>query len=230
MYRGEQSHAGTSHLISYNISMANIRAFIAIEIPIELQKQLDQLINRLKKQITLRIVRWVPAGNIHVTLKFLGEVAPIQLESLSQLLINQAGKYSAFNLSVGGLGAFPSVAKPRVLWVGIQAPPTLAILQKEIENESLQLGFPLEDRGFSPHLTLARINQNASFEEIRSVGNSLTASVNSPTNQSLGSFLVGQIHIFRSDLQPGGAVYTRIGSAPLTGPGHVENRNLPGEA
>jgi 2'-5' RNA ligase len=112
---------------------------------------------------------------------------------------------------IGGLGAFPNVRRPRVIWVGTEAPPELNALQRAIEAETHKLGYPIEERPFSPHLTLGRISQNARPEEVTQVARALSM-VNIG---EIGRVHVGQLHLFRSDLRPSGAVYTSLYSFPL---------------
>ena len=194
--------------------MNTIRAFIAIEIPETIQARLDQVISDLKKQDREHVLHWSQAKNIHITLKFLGETPLSKLESLSQILAEQAARQAPFDINLGGLGAFPAPARPRVFWMGMEAPPRLAILQKEIEQAVIPLGFPAEERAFTPHLTLARVAQNATRDQIAQTGTLMTTWIKSAP-KTLGLIHVHQVAIFRSDLRPGGAVYTRMGSASL---------------
>jgi 2'-5' RNA ligase len=190
--------------------MTAIRSFIAIDLNAHVQNLLGEVINQLKP-LTGNTVRWVPENNIHITLKFLGDTSPTNLEILKKIISVEANRVQPFELTVDGLGAFPSIRRPRVIWVGIQAPPALFALQRSIDTETQRLGYTPEDRPFSPHLTLGRLAHNASPEEIRHAGEILAAS-----NISVQStFKVKTVVLFRSDLQPGGAVYTPIHIAPF---------------
>ncbi|HEY9087085.1 MAG TPA: RNA 2',3'-cyclic phosphodiesterase, partial [Anaerolineaceae bacterium] len=99
-----------------------------------------------------------------------------------------------------------SIRRPRVIWVGVEAPPTLAAMQRAIETETVRLGYAAEDRPFSPHLTLGRVAHNASPDEVRKVADTLV----SVKVGELGRATVDSVRLFRSDLQPGGAVYTPL--------------------
>ena len=114
-------------------------------------------------------------------------------------------------MSVGEFGAFPSLRKPRVLWVGVQAPEQLQILQKGIEDQTPRLGYAREDRPFSPHLTLARMARTASPDEIRRTGEAIKDFEVS----FLGAMRVEEIHLFQSELQKGGPIYTQLYSGRL---------------
>lgn len=189
-----------------------IRAFIAISLSEEVHKGLDQVLRDLKSRQTGGAVRWVPGENIHLTIKFLGDVSLASLEMLTTMLQTEAARHPQFEFSVGGLGAFPTPRRPRVVWVGVEAPAELASLQRGVETEMARLGYAPEDRPFSPHLTLGRVTRNAASDDLHRLSNILeTYKVG-----FLGVTRVQAIHLFRSDLRPSGAVYTRLHSAPLS--------------
>ena len=191
--------------------MSVIRAFIAIELSSEIYARLNEVEDQLQKRLEAGVIRWVPAQNIHLTLKFLGDVSLANLEVLKKILASEVSKYAPFEISVGELGAFPSIRRPRVIWVGVQAPQDLSILQHGIETEMAGLGYAPENREFSPHLTLGRISRNASSQDLRKIGDVLS------TNKVgyLGAARVFSVNLFRSDLKPGGAVYSKLMTAPL---------------
>lgn len=196
--------------------MEAIRAFIAIELPETIRTQLDAI----EKQVQAKAgesgrhaVRWVPTSNMHLTLKFLGEVSVANLQSLARMLQSEAARHKAFDLHISGLGAFPNLRRPRVIWVGSQGPAELNTLQKVIEAETRQLGYPSEERPFSPHLTLGRISQSARPEEVTQLAHAL----GEMQVGDLGTVHVDHIHLFRSDLKPSGAVYTALNSFQLKG-------------
>lgn len=210
MYRGSAAP------INYNKSMNSIRAFIAVEIPGDIQLKLERLSTKLQGLIDLRVIRWTPAHNIHITLKFLGDVPTPDVDKITRLLRDEASRQTPFTASIGGLGVFPSIKKPRVIWTGIEAPPDLLDLQNRIEKGTGRLGYPTEERPFTPHLTLGRMAQNTSLDEIRQVGIRLSAELSTPYPPPLGTVAVDHMTLFRSDLRPGGAVYTSIAFIPFT--------------
>jgi RNA 2',3'-cyclic 3'-phosphodiesterase len=190
--------------------MSLLRAFIAVEIPHEIQQKINKESARLRSE-TGGLVRWVPAQNMHLTLKFLGDVSPSSVEFLVQMLRNEADAASCFSLQLTGLGAFPSIKRPRVILIGIQAPAALTALQRGIESASRRLGYEPEERPFSPHLTLGRVKQNATVGEqqkIRHIIEGIQVDV-------LGTARVDSVHLFKSELKPNGSVYTRLFSALL---------------
>lgn len=190
--------------------MGLIRAFIAVDIPPVIQKAIQQNIDYLRKAIG-ESVRWVPVQNIHLTLKFLGDVSPANVEILTQTLRAEADSCPAFDFSVGGLGSFPSPRRIRVLWVGIQAPAELEALQRGVESACVRLGYEADSRPFSPHLTLGRVREHVTASDQRRIQKTLEET----TIDSLGTARVDSVHLYKSDLKPGGSVYTKLFSAPL---------------
>ena len=192
--------------------MSVIRAFIAVDLSAEIRQGLGDVMASLVRQLDGVPIRWVPAGNIHLTLKFLGDVSISNLEMLTKILQAEVAGHHPFEISVGGSGAYPSTRRPRVVWVGLEAPPELAAVQAGIENAMARLGYAREERPFSPHLTLGRVSRGANPPDLQQIGKVLeTHKVG-----FLGAACVREVCLYRSDLKPSGAVYTRIFTAPLT--------------
>ena len=189
-----------------------MRAFVAFEIPEPLARELDSHIVALQSKIDARSVRWVRPEAVHLTLKFLGEVAEGAVPEISSA-INQAAAQSApFAFEVRGLGCFPSMNRPRVIWVGVHEPSgRLLKLQSELERRLGTLGFEAERRRFHPHLTLGRVRRDVG----RSALSGLSAILNKETIGSLGKAEAEGASLMRSELRPSGAVYTRLHFAPL---------------
>ncbi|MBN1147516.1 MAG: RNA 2',3'-cyclic phosphodiesterase [Anaerolineales bacterium] len=193
--------------------MSVIRAFIAINLSPEIYQSLSQVIGQLKERLPGAPIRWVLVTNIHLTVKFLGDVSVSNLELLTKLLRSEASHHPGFEFSVGELGAYPSIRRPRVIWVGVEAPPELQALQRGIEAETMRLGYAREDREFSPHLTLGRISRGASSNEVRQISEVLC---NCKVGY-LGAARARAVNLYRSDLKPSGAFYSELFSAPLGG-------------
>jgi 2'-5' RNA ligase len=187
-----------------------LRAFIAIEIPLEIRAAIGSATALVQEEIGSS-VRWVSTENMHLTLKFLGDVSPGNVEMLSEMLRAEADLFHCFDLHLGGLGSFPNLKRPRVIFIGIQSPPTLEALQRGIESASRRLGYESEERGFSPHLTIGRVKQNMTATEQQSIRHALEAT----RIDSLGTARVDSVHLYKSDLKSTGSVYTRLYSAPL---------------
>ena len=188
-----------------------LRSFIALEIPAEVQSALARSIASLQKNLPNPLIRWVARQNVHLTLKFLGDVSPANLERLAEALRSEVAAYEPFSMSVGRLGAFPTPRRARVLWIGLDAPAELMVLLHSVELVSARLGYASEDRPFSPHLTIGRVGQTVSGADLQRIRAALEA-----TNiGTIGSVCVDTVQIFKSDLQPGGSVYTPLYSLPL---------------
>lgn len=194
--------------------MGHLRAFIAIELPKPLQDAIEKQTVRLRQTLGDEIVRWVPTQNMHLTLKFLGEIATSHVEFLKQLVAQEASSHPSFELQIGGLGSFSTSRRPHILWAGLHAPVGLVSLQKSIEASASRLGYEREEREFSPHLTLGRVRQNIDQTEVQKIRTALD------TIQlgNIGITRVDSIHLIKSDLHPSGPVYTKLFSAPLTKP------------
>ena len=199
--------------------MSLLRTFIAVEIPQPVQKQIQQATEPLRNALGTSLVRWVPTQNIHLTLKFLGDVSPASVDQLTQILRTEADSCPAFDMQISGLGSFPSLRRPRVLIIGIQAPAPerasglceLEALYRGIESACARLGYASEQRDFSPHLTIGRVKQDASASDQQRIRRALEEI----KIDSLGTARVNSVHLYKSDLKPTGSVYTQIFSAPL---------------
>ena len=187
-----------------------LRAFIAVEIPLDIRQAVCKATSDLQKEIG-SLVRWVPMENMHLTLKFLGDVSPANVDMLTQMMRAEADLFNCFELHLSGLGSFPSLKRPRVIYIGIQAPAVLETLQRGIESASRRLGYESEERGFSPHLTIGRVKQNVTATEQQTIRRALEET----KIDSLGTARVDSVHLYKSDLKPTGSVYTRLYSAPL---------------
>ena len=190
--------------------MSLLRLFIAVEIPTEIQRNVYKETSKFRKGID-SLIRWVPAENMHLTLKFLGDVSPSNVEFLMQMLRNEADIVRCFKIQLTGLGAFPSLKRPRVIYIGIQAPAALDTLQRGIESASRRLGYETEERPFSAHLTLGRVKQNVTATDQQKIRRAIEAT----QVDLLGNARVDSVHLYRSELKPSGSVYTRLYSAPL---------------
>lgn len=188
-----------------------LRAFIAIELPRSLQDAIEKQTVRLRQTLGDDLVRWVPTQNMHLTLKFIGNIANSHLDFIKQLLIRTADSHPQFDLQISGIGSFPNSKRPRVLWAGIHAPADLTSLQRNIEAGTSRLGYEKEERPFSPHLTLGRVRQNIDTTDLQKIRSAL----DSIQISSIGSARIDSIHLYKSELQSSGSVYTKLFSTPL---------------
>jgi 2'-5' RNA ligase len=194
--------------------MSLLRAFIAIEFPQHIQDAVEKQTARLRQTLGNEIIRWVPCQNMHLTLKFLGDIAASHVDFLKQMLAREAVSHPQFDLQISGLGSYPTSRRPRVLWAGLHTPADLISLQRSIEAGTTRLGYEQEEHAFSPHLTLGRVRQTTSPAEMQKVRNALD------TIQlgNIGTARVDSIHLFKSDRLPSGSIYTKLFSAPLSKP------------
>ena len=187
-----------------------MRTFIALDISPEIQDAIREATASLRRE-TGSIVRWAQTENLHLTLKFLGEISPDGVNQLTQMLHAEAAIHVPFEMHIGGLGAFPNLKRARVIIIGIQAPVGLEALARGIESVCIRLGYAPEARGFHPHLTIGRVKQELTAEE----GSKLRRALESSAIDSPGTARVDSVQLYKSDLKPDGAVYTRLFSAPL---------------
>ncbi len=190
--------------------MGLLRAFIAVELPHEIQQAIHKATSNFR-QVTGPLIRWVPPENMHLTLKFLGDISPSSVEMLTQMLRAEADSIHCFEIQVSGVGSFPSLKRPRVIYVGIQAPAGLEALQHGVESASRRLGYESEDRAFSPHLTIGRVRQDVSASDQQKIRQTLE----NIHIDSLGTARVDSVHLFKSELKPSGSVYTKLFTAPF---------------
>lgn len=190
-----------------------IRSFIAIELPEELKSGLFQLQNDLKSA-GHTFIKWVAPEGVHLTLKFLGNIASDMVTDITSVVVEASHGVSPFRLETGELGAFPNLKQPRVLWIHLGGElDTLLKLQRRIDDALIPLGFFKEKRNFTPHLTLARIRENASPQSCREFGELVVKK----SFTSKYEFDVDSISLMKSQLLPGGAVYSRLADIKLVG-------------
>lgn len=188
---------------------ASARLFVACELPDEVRDALGRVQNELRRAGARP--RWTRPEGIHVTLKFLGEVAVSRVEAISAAL---AGAIEPFELRVrpaAALGSFGGPSRLRVVWVGLEGDTeALAALAERVEGALAPLGFPREGRPFAAHLTLGRVPDSASIEERRR----LAALIQRHRSGPLPPMIVTTVSLIRSVLGPGGSVYDQIASFP----------------
>jgi 2'-5' RNA ligase len=175
-----------------------VRLFVAVNLPRPLRGAIFAAGTPLRAAAPS--VRWVDPEGLHLTLKFLGEVADGRSGEIVAALERACAGARPFPLEVGGFGAFPTAARARVVWVGCEAAPPLELLQHGIEREFAALGFPVEGRPFRPHLTLGRAKADARGG-VRGLEDHLATLVFSDT------FTVASVDLMESTLTPRGARY-----------------------
>ncbi len=186
-----------------------IRSFIAIDLSERAREQIAALIQDLRKSDAQ--VGWVRAESIHLTLKFLGNVAPEMIDEMKPVLSQIASRTMPVHIEPAGCGAFPTIKAPRVIWVGLKGGGgPLSKLQREVESAMIPFGFQPEDRPFRPHLTVGRVKGKRhllSLQQILLANRDFTAE----------PFDVVELVLYKSDLRPDGARYTPQFKAPFAG-------------
>jgi RNA 2',3'-cyclic 3'-phosphodiesterase len=186
-----------------------VRVFVAVRLGAALSGALGGEVERLRPAAPR--VTWVSAANLHLTLKFLGEVAVDALPPVGQALAALAARTPPFDLVVAGLGAFPSLARPRVVWAGVPVgQAAMRALALAVEGALAPLGFPPEARPFSPHVTLGRAREARPNPR-------LAAALADTGAPALGRVRVDTVWLMRSDLCRAGARYAEIGQYPFAG-------------
>jgi 2'-5' RNA ligase len=190
--------------------MEEVRCFIAIELPEEIKRGLRELQAQLKAA-NQAPVKWVEPENIHLTLKFLGNVATDRLNEIGQATTNAVRGTSPFSLEVRELGVFPNPRRVQIVWVGLSGEvEKLTILQQRIESGLAKLGFAPENRRFTPHLTLARLRDRTTPQERERLGQLVAE-----TEFAARSFIVNSVKLIKSQLTREGPIYSQLSSAAL---------------
>jgi len=178
-----------------------LRSFIAIELPEAVKSALSEFQQELNK--CGADVRWVNPLNVHLTLKFLGEINEKDVCRIIKAVEGTCRKYTSFYLEIAGAGVFPNKRSPRVLWVGINGNGTFTALQQEIEDTMAFMGFEKENRKFVPHLTLGRFRSLIGKE-------ALLDKIELHQATKFGAIDVKTVSFMKSDLGPAGAKHTRV--------------------
>jgi 2'-5' RNA ligase len=191
--------------------MEKIRSFIAIELPEELKQALTRLQEELKSSGSLP-VRWVEPKNIHLTLKFLGDIDVAITGKITVALEETVRGSPPFSIEVSGLGVFPNMNRIQIIWVGLFGElEKLGQLQKRIEEALKPLGFPAEGRPFTPHLTLARVRDYARPDERQKLGEIISAA----SFEGKYKINVNTVHLIKSQLTREGPIYSKLGTVTL---------------
>ena len=186
-----------------------IRSFLAIELPRTIQEKIEEIQEDLKS--THADVRWVSPEKIHLTLKFLGNIEESKIEPIVKSIEGSIQATPPFSLKAKGMGAFPYLKNPRVIWMGLTDGKEKVIsLQQRLEGLLEKIGFKAEDRSFQPHLTLGRVKTSRGREE-------LVRGIEKYREEEFGDFHVETILFLESDLRPSGPIYTPLKEMKLGG-------------
>lgn len=184
-----------------------MRLFIALNLPAKQRKQIHEAASPLRNNELP--VRWLAPETYHLTLKFLGEVRQEKLPKIEEVVQRVADTTRAFSLEIGGFGAFPTIRRPRVLWIGVEPTPALRCLKQDLEWGLTDYGFERETRAFHPHITLGRVESDQGAGAFRGL-DELAAALD-----YRGEFDVDEVDLMRSHLSRKGARYSVVRSAEL---------------
>jgi 2'-5' RNA ligase len=181
-----------------------MRLFTGLDVPWQMRRNLELLIELLRPKAG---ISWSPLGNVHVTTKFIGDWPEHRLDELKRALaaVPRSGE---LQIAIRGLGWFPNPHQPRILIVGVDGGPALASLAKATDEACAALGIEPENRPFHPHLTLARVRAPRPLFELKKAIADLP-------DTDFGAYPAGEFHLYKSDLRPGGSVYTKLASYSL---------------
>lgn len=176
-----------------------MRTFIAIEIPKNIKNKLYNSFNKERERT--EGVKWVEEKNLHITLKFMGEIEENKIPLISEVLEEVQDKFKTFEVYLKEAGAFPDLRFPRVLWVGIHPEEKIKEIFDFVEKKLEKTGIPREKRNFHPHITVARVKKRGKINfEKKNFGD---------------DFKIKKIVLFKSELNPEGPVYTPLKEVEL---------------
>jgi 2'-5' RNA ligase len=187
-----------------------VRLFVALEIPSSVRDNLSTFLSEMRaltEKLGEKRVRWVRPENLHVTLKFIGEVADAKLADIGTAL-SSVPTVAPIDVRFRGFGFFPNENRPTVLWAGLDASPHLSTFAGDIDGALTTMGIAKEKRAFVPHLTLARFAVPLLHEKLR-------VAIQKNSEREFGSFQAEEFHLIESKLKPLGAEYTSLASFPL---------------
>ncbi len=188
--------------------MAMLRLFLAVDMDESLKQYVGSLVEPLRKAGA--DVKWVQADNLHVTLKFLGDVEEERVDIVADTARRSVGAYEPFDIGLGEVGTFPPAGRPRVIWIGIEdSGGQLARMSRSLEEAFAELGFPAEERPFKGHLTLGRVRSPKGVERLQP----LLARATTPAAKRMS---VDKIMLFKSVLTSAGPIYSVLEKVYLT--------------
>jgi RNA 2',3'-cyclic 3'-phosphodiesterase len=215
------------------VSVDSYRTFIAIELPPAVRAKLIEHVARLRRELPDARASWSREHNLHLTLKFLGNVPVSEIAKLSDAVERAVSRVRPFELTVSGCGVFPPKGRPNVLWIGVSEPPVLRedipselqdagelrLLHEQVENECSKLGFPREQRAFHPHLTVARLRKTGGERRLGNAHKTLAF----PS----ATFPVSEVVVFKSELLREGSKHTAISRHSLQNSDHEPSATQP---
>ena len=193
-----------------------IRAFVAVVPGDAVREAVTAVVDRLRP--LGRSVAWVPAANLHVTLQFMGNQPEERLAAATEALHAAAAASAPIEVTLHGIGAFPGLERPRILWVGLALGALeVRALQERVAIALAREGFPREDRAWHPHLTIGRVYDERRWRQ--EAGPALRQALAQAATTGFGTARVAEVALMQSDLSPRGARYTVRRAVALGGGG-----------
>ena len=191
-------------------SEGTYRTFLAIDPPEAVRREMGRIQEQMKRTVR-GLIRWIHPEGIHLTLKFFGDITGDDITRIADAAEQEATTKKPLELQVKTVGVFPDLKRPRVVWLGMAGDvDRLLALQTALDKRFAALGFPKEDRPFRAHLTLGRIKTSKGL-----LG--MAQAVEQGAAAEAGSFRAAGLTLFKSDLKPAGAVYTKLAEFPFGG-------------
>jgi len=190
--------------------MTHYRLFIAVELPPDVRQSLGRVQEKMK---SVRAIRGTKPQQIHLTLQFLGDTPTAKVDAIAEALQHTVSPLSPFSVTLNGIGAFPNLKRPRVIWTGVSGQvDELKTLHRAVLDATKTVGFEPESRPFKPHLTFGRVQKWAKFNDYTNIRQVVERS----QIGEIAAFQVAHIGLIRSQLKPSGPIYTELARIDLT--------------
>jgi len=188
-----------------------VRTFIAVDLPSNMLVRIEEITTYFMRKTPPKALKWVDMDNLHLTIKFIGEITEDKLEPVKHILSKALEDQNAFDIEISGLGMYPNKNNPRVIWLGIAGGKPLIQIFNSLDQALTTLDIRPEGRDFTPHLTIARVRRNTDKATATAIGKALSQFKVDP----LGAITIDQVHLYQSVLEPSGPIYTSLHSVSL---------------
>lgn len=188
-----------------------MRTFFAVNLPPNMLDKVDNISKFFMKETSTPALKWVEKDNLHLTIKFIGEVSESKVEQVKHTIVQSLQHHKTFEIEISGLGMYPHQNNPRVVWLGIINEKPLIQIAQKLDQTLTTLDIKPEQRAFSPHLTIARVRRNTDKTTAMAIGKTLSNYQVDP----LGAFTIDRVVLYQSQLTPTGPVYSTLHTVHL---------------